>query len=92
MCLVLISAFCVTKTVQSQSNAEQLEIEQHYRVQEEQLVEDIRSYLNESGFRNSGVMLTRVVAEDGQRQYTISIHHDKISKLEAVQKEKLKQC
>lgn len=91
MCLILVSAFCITKTVQSQSNAEQMEIEQYFRAQEEMLVEKIRVYLNETGFRNSGVMLTRVVTLDGQRQYTISIHHDKISKLEAGQKEELKQ-
>jgi len=90
MCLVFVSALCITKTVQSQSNAEQVEMEQYYRVQEEQLVDGVKAYLNEEGFRNSGVMLTRVVAADGMREYTITVHHDKISKMDAVKKEELR--
>lgn len=91
MCLVLVSAFCITKTVQSQTNTEQIELEQYYRVQEEQLVNGVRVYLNEVGFRNSGVMLTRVVAADGMREYTVTVHHDKISKMDAGQREELKE-
>jgi len=91
MCLVLVSAFCVTKTVQSQTNAEQTEVEQYYREQETLLVGRVREFLNEEGFRNSGVMLTRIEEEDGPRVYTITVHHEKVNGLDAAQKEELRQ-
>lgn len=90
MCLVLVSAFCITKTVQSQTNVEQIEMEQYYREREEQLVHEVRTYLNEAGYKNSGVMLTRVVTADGWREYTISVHHDKINKMDMEKKEELR--
>lgn len=90
MCLVFVSAFCITKTVQSQTNEEQIEAEQYYRAQEEQLVDEVRVYLNEAGYKNSGVMLTRVVAADGWREYTVSVHHDKINKMDVEKKEELR--
>lgn len=91
MCLVLICAFCITKTVQSQTNTEQVEAEQYYRTQEARLVDEVRTYLNEAGYRNSGVMLTRVVTAKGMREYTITVHHDKITKMNAVEKEELRE-
>ena len=33
------------------------------------------SFLEERGFRNSGVTLTRVVDSEGNRSYTFPIHH-----------------
>ena len=37
--------------------------------------------LNEMGFRNSGVTLTRVVDAEGNREYTFTIHHGKIDRM-----------
>ena len=48
---------------------------------EKGLVEDARLLLSERGFANSGVMLTRVIDENGSRQYTLTVHHGRISKM-----------
>lgn len=89
--LVLVSAFCITGTVMSQSNSQEREVEIYYRALEKQLVCDTREYLNESGFRNSGVTLTRVVDENGMREYTMTVHHGKIDRMDENARQILKE-
>uniref|UniRef100_UPI00405731E0 hypothetical protein n=1 Tax=Acetatifactor sp. TaxID=1872090 RepID=UPI00405731E0 len=91
VCLVLVSAFCITGTVISQSNLEERELENFYREQEKELVQEIRDYLNQSGFHNSGVTMTKVIDTDGSRQYTITVHHTKINNMDVVSRENLKE-
>lgn len=90
LCLVLVSAFCITGTVMSGSNKDERRLELYYREQEQQLVRDTRNYLNQSGFQNSGVTLTRVVNEDGVREYTVTVHHDKIHRMDDMERDALK--
>ena len=42
--------------------------EEHYAVLEQQYVEDVREYLNKTGYPDSGVMCNRVTYEDGRRE------------------------
>ncbi len=79
--LVLISAFFITATVLSQSNIGQQELENYYRQQEKQLLNQTKEQLRELGYANSGVTLTRVVDEAGDREYTFTIHHGKIDRM-----------
>lgn len=91
ICLILISAFCVTGTVISQSNPGQAELENYYREKEKELVKETKEYLNEAGYANSGVTLTRVVDGDGNREYTVTVHHGKIDKMDELARESLKE-
>lgn len=79
--LVLCSAFFVTKTVQGQSNVDMREQEHYYMVLEQEYVSDVRAYLNEQGFTNSGVTLTRVVDAQGTREYQVVLHHKYLEKI-----------
>lgn len=76
--LVSVAAFSFAGTVISRAECSAGELEGYYREREEQLVKDTRIYLEEQGFFNSGVMLTRVVEADGSRAYTVTIHHCEI--------------
>lgn len=87
--LVLFSAFCIGGTVISQSEIGERELENYYREQEKELVQEVRDYLQQAGFQNSGVMLTRVVDGDGSREYTLTVHHSKIDKMDDVSRESL---
>lgn len=79
--LILVTAFSVTGTVMSQGNQD-LEIkEEYYQIMEEQYVDKVRQYLVAQGLKNSGIMLTRVVGEDGSRVYTLTVNHQKLQKL-----------
>lgn len=79
--LILISAFFITKTVRGQADHEMMACEKYYQVLEQEYVSEIRAYLNEQGFENSGVTLTRVVDEQGVREYRITLHHKHLEKL-----------
>ncbi len=79
--LILISAFFVTKTVRGQEDRETIACEKYYQVLEQEYVSEIRAYLNEQGFENSGVTLTRIIDEQGVREYQITLHHKYLEKL-----------
>lgn len=87
--LVLVAAFFVTATVMSRTSLDQAELEGYYREKEEQLVRNARKFLNTHGYQNSGVMLTRVIEEDGSRVYTVTLHHGDFDRLEEAEREAL---
>lgn len=63
--------------------------EEHYAVLEQQYVEDIREYLNKTGYPDSGVMCNRVTYEDGRREYTVFLHHRRLAGLAEEEKKRL---
>lgn len=83
--LILIIGMCVGGTVKSGGRNETQRIEN--RVQEQQLLTQMRQYLNENGYRNSGVTLTYVTDEDGSCDYTFTIHHKKIDAMSEEERE-----
>lgn len=88
--LIAITVFSVTGTVKSQSRAEIKIDTEHYKQLEREYVREIKSYLSEQGFENSGVMLTYVSYGSNTRQYTVTIHNEKISGLPENEKAVLK--
>ncbi len=85
--LILIIVLCIGATVKSESRDETRRMEN--RAQEQQLMSDMRQYLNENGYRNSGVTLTYAVEEDGSPDYTFTIHHKKINGMSETEREAL---
>ena len=84
--LILIIVLCIGVTVKSENRHEAQRMEN--RMQEQRLMSDMRQYLEENGYRNSGVTLTYVV-EDGSCDYTFTIHHKKINGMSATEREAL---
>ena len=76
--LILIIVLCIGATVKSESRDETQRMEN--RIQD-QLMSDMKQYLNENGYRNSGVTLTYALEEDGSPDYTFTIHHKKINSM-----------
>lgn len=89
--LISITVFCTTMTVMGQEKNNGKTEEQEYRKLERDYVKEIRGYLNEQGFENSGIALTRVLEADGSRAYTLQVHHKGISSLAAPEKEELRE-
>ena len=85
--LILIIVLCIGRTVKSESRSETQRIEN--RVQEQQLLSDMRQYLEEHGYRNSGVTLTYAVDTDGSCDYTFTIHHRRINAMSETERETL---
>ena len=80
--LVSIIGFCVAITVQGQTGNSASEKEAYYRAMEEQLLVDTKAYLADQGYSNSGVTLNRIVDAEGKREYTFTIHHSRIDKMD----------
>ncbi len=88
--LVFLIVFFAGMTVKGQTRISEQEVERCYRDVESELKKEVRKYLTEAGYRNSGFALTRVV-EEGNRYYTLTIHHSKIDILEEGGKEALRE-
>ena len=87
--LTLAACWCWAGTVMSRTDLSAAEIEGYYQEKEKELVEEARAFLSGEGYTYSGVMLTRVVTADGDREYTLTVHHGKIDKLDDEGRQKL---
>lgn len=87
--LVLVTAFCISGTALSQSKNQRIIEERYYRQMERDYVREMRAFLEEKGYRDSGVTMTRVTEEDGARSYTVTIHHSGFGRLSQGEREAL---
>lgn len=87
---MIVICFCITGTVYSKEKQSRKEQEQYYRSVEAAYLSEVREWLGENGYENSGVTMTKVIEEDGSREYTLSVHHHKISNLEEREQVSLK--
>lgn len=90
--LVLITALFFGMTVRSETDDAARRNERYYREKERELTGEIRAFLESRGLKDSGVMLTRVVEEDGSRAYTVTVHHGRIDEMEDAERDELLRC
>lgn len=88
--LVAIIAFCIAGTVEGQEPGASAAEEAFYKEQEAQLLHT-KACLKELGYINSGVTLNRIVDAEGKREYTFTIHHSRIDKMDAAGRKGLAQ-
>ena len=62
---------------------------EYYREAERDYKAQIREVLEQSGCDNAGIGMTKVVNETGGFDYTVSIHHRRIDRMDSVQREAL---
>ena len=87
--LVLIAALFVGCTAMSRTDIGTRELEEYYLTKEQALTKDVRELLAVKGYENSGVMVTRVIEDDGSRLYTIAVHHKRIDLLDDKERQML---
>lgn len=87
--LVLVIVFCVKGTVFSKENNERAKANRYYALLEDAYLEEARQLLEEQGYSNCGVTMTRITEADGSREYTVLLHHRKLQKLSAEEKDVL---
>lgn len=59
---------------------------EQYRVMEEEYVHEIRMILLEKGCKNAGVTLTYITDVNDNREYTITLHHARLERMETQEK------
>lgn len=80
--LSMVAAMCITGSIKSQAADTLRAQEAYYEQLEREYIGQVRSFLAEQGYRNSGVTLSRIVDGEGQRSYKVLIHHGAILRLE----------
>ena len=91
--LVFIAAFCISGTVHSRDKNGSIMKEEYYRTARQEYMQAVRNYLEEKGYGNSGVTINYVISEGDALEYTVTIHHRKIDKLDEEEKNLLaKEC
>ena len=88
--LIILGAFCISGTVISQEKGRSRVEEKYYHECEQAYVREIRNFLGEQGYKNSGVTMTYVISENESRKYKVTIHHKKISALDEAEKQRLR--
>ncbi|MBR4083059.1 MAG: hypothetical protein IKK33_02115 [Lachnospiraceae bacterium] len=79
--LILILWLFISETVMSQTEGNITVDEESFLQLEDDYIGTVKNYLEEKGYRNSGVTLTRVVDESGERSYKMVLHHKNMYKL-----------
>ncbi|MDE7223580.1 MAG: hypothetical protein K2O34_07360 [Acetatifactor sp.] len=80
--LAMAAALCIAGSIKSQAADTLRAREAYYEQLERDYIGQVRSFLAEQGYRNSGVTLSRIVDGEGQRSYRVLIHHSAIGRLE----------
>ena len=63
--------------------------EKYYSVLENAMKENVKDYLNNNGYTNSGIMITHSVDGEGYRKYTVTVHHGRIDRMEESERSEL---
>ncbi len=79
---IVMAALFITGSIGSQAVDTLKDQEEYYEQLEREYTGQVRSFLARQGYRNSGVTLSRVVDSEGQRSYTILVHHSAMDQLE----------
>lgn len=87
--LIGICVFCISATVYSSEKITRRDRENCYKEMEAAYVKEIRSFLDEEGYSNSGVMMTKIIDENEHRAYTVTIHHRNLLIMEQEKQEQL---
>ncbi len=80
--LSMAAAMCIAGSIKSQAADTLRAQEAYYEQLEREYIGQVRNFLTEQGYRNSGVTLSRIVDGEGQRRYRVLIHHGAIDRLE----------
>ena len=62
---------------------------EYYSQIENEYLADVRQILTENGFSNAGLSLTKQVNEEGGLDYTLSVHHRRIDKMDETKRAEL---
>lgn len=84
--LLLITTFSITGTVMSQNKDRDPIDAKHYRIIENEYIAQVRKQLEQQGYKNAGITMTRITEADGSREYTVLVHHRRINSLDEAER------
>jgi len=87
--LILFIFSMVTMTVNATENKRLQHVDSYYEEMEEEYVKILRDELTNKGYRNAGITMTKILYDNGEREYTVKLHHKRMNNLEDSEKEEL---
>ena len=87
--LICVTGLFTGKTLVSEAGSGQRTERELYRQMEKDYLRETGFVLEEAGFANSGMNLTKIVDGEGKRTYFMKIHNGRINALSGEEKEKL---
>lgn len=87
--LLCVIGFFTAKTIVIEAESKQHKERELYHEMEMEYLKETREILNDAGYANSGVNLTKIIDEEGRRTYTVRIHNRRIDALKDTEKEEL---
>ena len=72
----------ISFTVMGQSSEEDRFWDEYYYELETEYKASVREYMNEAGFANAGLTITHIVDGEGNREYSVKLHHSSLGYLE----------
>ena len=88
--LLLCIAFFSRETVQAQRAGRITVDTEGQRAIEKKHVEQVKAVLQEHHLTNSGVMMTKVIYENGKREYTVKINNRLLQKMTSYEQMQIK--
>ena len=79
--IVLVLGIGMTAKAASLKSENSQFSKEQYQAMEEKFVEEVRLVLLEKGCKNAGVTLTYIADAEGNREYTVAVHHTKLEKM-----------
>ena len=81
---LVLAALCLVfgMTVIAKNRMEREERQRQYLSGKARVTACVRDFLNEQGYTNSGIAITRHELDDGSEEYLLTIHHGKLDKLD----------
>lgn len=79
--LVLFIFSMMTMTVNATEDKKLQHQNAYYEEMEDTYVASLRSELAAKGYRNAGITMTKIFYENGEREYTVKIHHKRMEQL-----------
>lgn len=71
----------VTMRVKGQGEVDFAADREMYEQLEDSYTERLKDMLENKGYRNAGITMTKIYQPDGSREYTVQIHHKRINQL-----------
>ena len=79
--LIFILFSLVTMRVKGQGEVDFAADRELYEQLEDSYTERLKDMLENKGYRNAGISMTKIYQPDGSREYTVQIHHKRINQL-----------
>lgn len=61
----------------------------YYEELEDTYVEKLKCALEDRGYRNAGITMTKVFYENGEREYTVKLYHKRMQRLDEIMRQEL---